>query len=108
MLNGVGAVKRKPNAIGMFIGIKELKRMAHGMNSPVSGWTAVATMDWARLISRTASALVLTSLEPVSWSDLFSLSFYLASSAYISLIYDCVLKALKGLAVARKASNRPQ
>ena len=42
VLKGVGAANKKPNAIGKFIGMKELKRIAHGMNSPVSGCTAVA------------------------------------------------------------------
>ena len=44
VLNGVGAVNKKPNAIGMFMGIKELKRNAQGMNSLVSGCKAVARM----------------------------------------------------------------
>lgn len=44
VLNGVGAVNKKPNAIGRFIGMKELKRTGHRMNSPVSGCIAVARM----------------------------------------------------------------
>ena len=43
----VGAENSKPNAIGKFIGINELNRMAHGRSSPVSGCTAVATTCYA-------------------------------------------------------------
>lgn len=49
VLNGVGAAKTKPNAIGMFIGKKLLKRHGQGINSAVSGWIAVATMFYALL-----------------------------------------------------------
>lgn len=44
VLNGVGALNKSPNAIGKFMGMNELKRMAQGINSPVSGWIAVATI----------------------------------------------------------------
>lgn len=51
VLKGVGAVNKNPNAMGMFMGRKELKRIIQGMNSPVSGCTAVETIDWQRRTS---------------------------------------------------------
>lgn len=41
VLNGVGAAIIRPKAIGMFMGMKELMRIGHGMKWPVSGWMAV-------------------------------------------------------------------
>ena len=43
VLNGVGAVKSIPKAMGKFVGMNELNLMGQGMNSPVSGWIAVET-----------------------------------------------------------------
>ena len=47
MLNGVGAAMIRPKAIGMFMGMKELMRMGHGMKCPVSGWIAVLMTVYA-------------------------------------------------------------
>jgi len=43
VLNGVGAVMIIPKAIGMLIGTKELRRIAHGRILPVSGCIDVKT-----------------------------------------------------------------
>lgn len=49
VLNGVGAAIMNPNAIGMLHGKNEDNLQTHGINSPVSGWTAVETTVYACL-----------------------------------------------------------
>jgi hypothetical protein len=49
VLNGVGAARMKPQAMGMLVGIKELNRRTQGIKSPVSGWIAVLTTVYAYL-----------------------------------------------------------
>ena len=65
VLNGVGAVKSIPKAIGVFVTMKELNRMGQGMNSPVSGWIAVETTVCALLILSISCLSTRTSGDPV-------------------------------------------
>lgn len=57
-------MKSSPNAIVIFMGMKELNLIDHGMNSPVSGWTAVETIVHAFLTSLISSSVIETSRLP--------------------------------------------
>ena len=88
VLNGVGAAKMNPKLIGRFIGRKELKRRAHGIILPVSGWIAVETTVSATRSSRIYSEVSITFLSPVFSNASFSVCFWRSKSFCISVILD--------------------
>ena len=71
----MGAAIIKPNAIGILQGKNELNLHTQGMNSPVSGWTAVETTVYALLIFLTSFLDSNTLLLPVVLNYDYSLYF---------------------------------